>query len=38
MPRPTFDEILEELRVFQRKKGEDYGSDDDPLVNLLAAV
>lgn len=35
--RPTFEEICEELTELQKRKGHDYGGDEDPLGNLVDA-
>lgn len=35
--RPSFEEMIMKMWAMQRKKGADYGSDEDPLANLKAS-
>lgn len=34
---PSFREVLDELDALQTKKGQDYGSGEDPLANIRAS-
>lgn len=38
MERPKFEDIVNKMIEMQKKKGSDYGSNNDPLGNLLESI